>query len=259
MFILEIYLMALVAVCAFGFAAWPVSVIKKDVAFVDSLWSLFFVICAGVSYVAAEESTVRATLVLILVTLWGLRLSLHIAWRNWGKEEDHRYQAIRRNNEPFWIKSLYIVFLLQAVLAWLVSLPLHGAILGVAPLGAVDFAGLALFGVGFFFEAVGDFQLARFKADPANTGRVMDSGLWRYTRHPNYFGDFAIWWGFYLMAVGAGAWWSFPAPLLMSLLLLRVSGVRLLEKDIGQRRPEYAAYARRTSAFIPWFPKKESA
>lgn len=255
MFSLEVYMMALGAVCLMGVLAWPVSVLKKDVAFVDSLWSLFFLLCALVSYLSLEEASLRATLVLGLVAVWALRLSLHITWRNWGKEEDHRYQAIRRNNEPFWLKSLYVVFLLQAALAWLVSLPLHGAILGDSRLGPMDFIGVVLFAIGLIFEAIGDYQLAQFKANPANAGKVLRTGLWRYTRHPNYFGDFAIWWGFYLMALGAGAWWSFPAPILMSFLLLRVSGVRLLEKDIGQRRPEYADYVRRTSPFIPWFPK----
>ena len=130
-----------------------------------------------------------------------------------------------------------------------------GAVAGAAPLGLLDAAGLLLWATGLFFEAVGDWQLARFKADPANRGQVMDRGLWRYTRHPNYFGDFCIWWGFYLLAASAGAWWSIPGPLLMSLLLLKVSGVSLLEKDIGERRPAYAEYVRRTNAFFPGVPR----
>lgn len=182
-------------------------------------------------------------------------LSGYITWRNWGKGEDYRYAAMRERNQPFVWKSLYIVFLLQAALAWFISLPLLGAVTGQSAIGLLDWAGLAVVLTGLFFESVGDFQLAFFKSRPENKGKVMDRGLWRYTRHPNYFGDFCVWWGFYLLALSAGAWWSLPAPLLMSFLLLKVSGVSLLEKDIGERRPGYAEYARRTNAFFPWMPK----
>ncbi len=190
---------------------------------------------------------------LVLVAVWGLRLALYLARRNFGHEEDRRYQKIRQRNEPgFTWKSLYLVFGLQAVLAWVISLPLLGAIAGDAsPLGWLDYAGAALWLVGLYFEAVGDWQLTRFKADPANAGQVMDQGLWGLTRHPNYFGDFCVWWGFGLIALAAGAWWALLGPVLMSVLLLRVSGVTLLERDIGKRRPGYAEYIRRTNAFFP--------
>ena len=195
-------------------------------------------------------------LVIMLVAIWALRLAIYIAARNWGHPEDYRYQAIRRRNDPgFTFKSLYLVFFLQAGLAWVISLPLLGAILGTAPLGWLDVAGVLLWLLGFVFEAGGDWQLARFKADPANRGKVMDRGFWRYTRHPNYFGDFSVWWGFFLIGLSAGAWWALPGPLLMSVLLLRVSGVALLEKSIGKRRPGYEDYVRRTNAFFPWLPK----
>jgi steroid 5-alpha reductase family enzyme len=190
--------------------------------------------------------------VLALVGAWGLRLAAYLAWRSWGHEEDRRYQAIRRRNEPhFALKSLWLIFGFQAALAWVISLPLAGAIAGESPIGALDALGIALWVVGVFFEAVGDWQLMRFKRDPANAGRVMDRGLWRHTRHPNYFGDFCVWWGLYLVAVSAGAWWSVAGPLIMSFLLLRFSGVRLLERDIGERRPAYVEYVRRTNAFFP--------
>jgi steroid 5-alpha reductase family enzyme len=153
------------------------------------------------------------------------------------------------------LKSVYLIFGLQALLAWLISLPLHAAVLGASPLNWLDGLGAVLWLVGFAFEAGGDWQLARFKADPANRGKVMDRGFWRYTRHPNYFGDFAVWWGFYLIGAAAGGWWSFVGPVLMSVLLMRVSGVTLLEKDIGERRPQYADYIRRTNAFFPGAPK----
>jgi steroid 5-alpha reductase family enzyme len=198
----------------------------------------------------------RAYLLLFLVTVWAVRLSLFITLRNWGTPEDRRYQAIRADNEPgFWLKSLYMVFALQAILAWMISLPLLGAVLGATPLGALDFAAVTLWLVGFGFEAIGDQQLAHFKADPTSQGKVLDTGLWRYTRHPNYFGEACIWWGYYLFAVAAGAWWTVIGPILMTFLLLRVSGVALLEQDIGERRPAYRDYTRRTNAFFPGPPK----
>jgi steroid 5-alpha reductase family enzyme len=157
----------------------------------------------------------------------------------------------RRNNPGFAWKSLYLVFGLQAILAWLIAMPLMAAVAGATPVGPLDYAGIALWALGMIFEAVGDWQLARFKADPANRGKVMDRGLWRYTRHPNYFGESCLWWGYYLLAVAAGGWWTLFSPVLMTFLLLRVSGVALLEKDIGERRPAYRDYMRRTNAFIP--------
>lgn len=235
---------------------WVVSVAKRNVTIVDTLWSLLFVLAAATYAWAAAPPTSRAWLVLAMVGAWGLRLAAYLAWRNWGHEEDHRYRAIRLRNEPnFALKSLWLIFGFQALLAWLISLPLAGAISGDAPLGPLDVLGVALWAVGLFFEAVGDWQLARFKADPRNAGRVMDRGLWRYTRHPNYFGDFCVWWGLYLVAASAGAWWSIVGPLVMSFLLLRFSGVTLLESDIGTRRPAYAEYVRRTNTFFPGPPR----
>ncbi len=248
----DAYITALAIILAVGAVSWLFSLAKNDVSFVDSLWSLFFLIAAAVFAVQAEQLSLRGTLVLVLVTIWSLRLSVYITARNWGEPEDYRYQSIRRNYEPgFGWKSLYIVFGLQGVLAWVISLPLLPAVMSGAALGPLDVIAAALWLVGFIFEAGGDYQLARFKRDPANKGRVLDTGLWRYTRHPNYFGDFCIWWGFYLFAVAAGGWWSIVAPLLMSFLLLRVSGVAMLESTIGYRRPEYANYIRRTNAFFP--------
>jgi len=197
---------------------------------------------------------------LLLLVLWSLRLAVYITWRNWGEGEDYRYQRIRRNNSPnFTFKSLYIVFGLQAALAWLISLPLLAAMSGARPIGLLDVAAVVLWVVGFVFESLGDLQLAMFKADERNQGKVLQTGLWSVTRHPNYFGDFCIWWSFYLLALSAGGWWSIVSPLLMSFLLLKVSGVAMLEKDIGDRRPEYADYIRRTNAFFPAPPKKETS
>ena len=235
---------------------WLVSLWRNDVSIVDSLWSLMFLVVALAYAAMRGDGGPREVLVLALVAVWALRLSAYISWRNHGQPEDYRYQEIRANNEPgFRFKSFYIVFVLQAVLAWVISLPLAGAISGQSTIGFLDYAGVALFLVGLFFEAIGDLQLSRFRKDPGNAGKVLDKGLWRYTRHPNYFGNFTIWWGFYLVALSAGAWWTVVSPLLMTFLLLKVSGVALLEKDIGERRPRYQQYIRRTNAFFPGLPR----
>jgi steroid 5-alpha reductase family enzyme len=254
------FLLGLGIILAMALAAWCVSVLKRDVSIVDGMWPLFFLAAALTYAGTAPQQGPRSELVLVLVGCWALRLAGYLTWRNWGEPEDRRYRQIRRHNEPrFALKSLYLVFGLQGMLAWIVSLPLLAAI-AAAPgnLNPLDYAGIALWGVGFGFESVADLQLARFKAAPANRDRVMDRGLWRYTRHPNYFGDACIWWAFYLVASAAGGWWSFVGPLLMSFLLLRVSGVALLEKDIGRRRPAYRDYVLRTNAFFPGPPQRNT-
>ena len=253
---MSIYFIALAAILLVAGLAWVVSVLIHDVSFVDSLWSLFFLLAAVMFAFDAGDLTPRAQIVLACVVLWSLRLSLHITIRNWGEAEDYRYQKIRENNEPgFVVKSLYIVFGLQGLLAWIIAIPLLPAIASDAPLNPIDIMALLLFAFGFFFEAVGDWQLSRFKASERSEGQVLDTGLWRYTRHPNYFGEFCIWWAFWLFAASAGAWWTIYAPALVSFLLLRVSGVAMLEKDIGERRPAYADYIRNTNAFFPGTPR----
>jgi steroid 5-alpha reductase family enzyme len=256
MFSLSIYLQGLLVVVAAACLTWLLSIYKKDVSIVDSLWPLLFLLLGASDMLATQLPGPRAQLLMGLLIVWSLRLSVYITWRNHGHGEDRRYQAIRARNQPrFEFKSLYLIFLLQAFMAWVISLPVHAAVLSHRSLGPLDGLGIALWLVGFAFEAGGDWQLARFKANPANQGRVMDRGLWRLTRHPNYFGDFCVWWAFYLIAAGGGAWWSFIGPVFMSVLLMRVSGVTLLEKDIGERRPEYADYVRRTNAFFPGKPR----
>jgi steroid 5-alpha reductase family enzyme len=257
MFSAHVFVEGLAIMAAAAFCTWVVSLLRRNVAIVDSLWSLMFMMAAFAYARAAGALSPRAVWVSCLVAVWALRLSTYITARNWGQGEDRRYQAIRARNQPhFALKSLYLVFALQALLAWIISLPLLGAILSAAPLGIFDVIGGTLWLAGFCFEAGGDWQLARFRSDPANQGKVMDRGFWRYTRHPNYFGDFCVWWGFYLMAASAGAWWSAIGPILMSVLLMRVSGVTLLERDISERRPQYAEYVHRTSAFFPRMPKR---
>ncbi|KAB2965692.1 MAG: DUF1295 domain-containing protein [Thermoanaerobaculia bacterium] len=248
----SLWLAALPALLAFALASWAIATARRNVGLVDVFWSLFFLLAALVYAAAAPATPARATLVLALVAPWSLRLSAYLAARNWSAPEDRRYRAIRARHEPgFAWKSLFLVFWLQALLAWLISAPLAAALASPAPLGLLDALGALVVGFGAAFETVADTQLARFKADPAHAGRVMDRGLWATTRHPNYFGEFCVAWGFYLVALGAGAWWTLFAPALMSLLLLRVSGVTLLEKDIAERRPAYRDYAARTNAFFP--------
>lgn len=250
-------LFALAAIALLAATGWALSVAKHDVSIVDSLWSLFFLLGAVVYAASLDAIGPRAALLLALVAIWALRLSGYITWRNRGEPEDRRYQAIRARNQPgFAWKSLYLVFGLQGLLAWVISAPLYAGIGAAAPLSALDYAGAALWAVGFVFEAVADGQLVRFKSDPANRGKVLDHGLWRYSRHPNYFGEALLWWGWFLVAVAAGGWWTVFAPLLMTFLLLKVSGVALLEKDIGERRPDYRAYVARTNAFIPGRPRE---
>lgn len=256
MFDLTLFLYGLIIALFLPLLTWIVSLFKGDVSIVDSLWSLIFLALCLTWFLSYETTTTRSVILLALVALWAIRLSAYITWRNRGQGEDARYQAMRRKHSPnFAIKSLFIVFLLQGLLAWIISLPLLAAITGSRPLNLIDALATALVLFGIVFESIADAQLAAFKSKPGSEGQVMDKGLWRYTRHPNYFGECCLWWGFYLFAVAAGGWWSLLSPLLMTFLLLRVSGVTLLEKDIVERRPAYRDYIGHTNAFIPGIPK----
>ena len=238
---------------------WLASWVQHDVSLVDRAWPLLIVGAGACYFLLFAPQTTRGAWMLAIGTAWALRLSLYITVRNWGHGEDPRYQAIRKRNEPhFNIKSLYLVFGLQALLAWVVSAPFFTGVQSQNPLGVPDAIGLALAAFGAAFEAIGDAQMARFKADPSHKGQVMDRGLWRYTRHPNYFGEACVWWGLWMVAVAASGWsgaWTIISPLLMTVLLLKVSGVTLLEKDMHERRPAYRDYVERTNAFIPGPPK----
>jgi steroid 5-alpha reductase family enzyme len=249
---------ALVAALGMMVLVWLASLVKRDVSIIDIFWGLGFVVMGWIYFLAAEVHAPRGFLVVGLVTLWGLRLSLHIWWRSRGKGEDYRYREMReRNPETFPVRSLFTVFGFQALLLWAISTPLYQAQRRPEPaaLTLLDVLGLALFVVGFVFEAGGDWQLARFKGDPTNEGQVMDRGFWRYTRHPNYFGDAMVWWGFFCLAAATpGGWWTVYSPVLMTVLLMRVSGVTLLEKRLQDTKPAYREYAERTNAFFPWFP-----
>jgi steroid 5-alpha reductase family enzyme len=238
---------------------WAVSLVRRDAGIVDPFWGAGFVIVAWTAAALQRTPVSRVLLLDSLVTAWGLRLCLYLLWRNCGHGEDRRYSAMREHHGPrFWRVSLISVFLLQGLLLWFIALPVQvAAVKSVeGKLGWLDAAGVLLWLTGFAFEAVGDWQLARFKSNPGNAGRVLDRGLWRYTRHPNYFGDFCVWWGLYFIAAAGGAAWTIASPVVMSVLLMRVSGVTLLEATIGDRRPGYAAYQRRTNAFFPGPPKE---
>ena len=256
--ILSLWLSALPAMLGLALLAWAIATVRRNVGLVDIFWSLFFLFGATVYAFVTPVYEAHALLVMPLVAVWSLRLATYLGARNWNAPEDHRYRAVRERNSPgFEWKSMYLIFGLQAVLAWLISAPLAASISSPSPLGLIELLGATLAIFGIVFEALADAQLARFKADPANAGRVMDRGLWRYTRHPNYFGEFCFWWGLYAIALGAGGWWTLFSPLLKTLLLLKVSGVALLEKDIGERRPAYRDYAVRTNAFFPG-PRRET-
>ena len=251
-----LYATGLIATLSVATMTWVVSLLKRDVSIVDGAWAVMFVAAATVYAYGADRHTGRTALVLTLIVLWAVRLSGHIILRNWGEPEDRRYRDIRERNQPhFALKSLGLVFWLQAALAWIISMPLWPALTVPVETGVFDLLALAVWTVGMGFESVADWQLSRFKADPANQGKVMDRGLWRYTRHPNYFGECLVWWGFYLFAVPTGAWWTIVGPLLLTFLLLKVSGVALLEQTIVERRPAYRAYMARTNAFIPGPPR----
>lgn len=252
----------LVVVLAAMGVLWLVSVAKRDASIVDVVWGLGFVGLAWFYRTLGPEAHARHVLVLALVTLWGVRLAGYILWRNWGHGEDRRYQAMREyRGGHFWWVSFFTVFLLQGVLIWLIAAPLFVVQMSAVPptWTWTDGVGLFCWGVGFFFESVGDWQLARFQADPANRGRVMRKGLWAYTRHPNYFGDAMVWWGYFFFALSVpGGGWTIVSPLLMTFLLLKVSGVALLEQTITERRPEYREYIASTNAFLPWFPRGDT-
>lgn len=235
---------------------WALSLRLRDASIADPFWGPGFLLMGGAYLWAHGEATARGLLAVGLVGVWAARLGYHLLRRNRALGEDPRYAAMRERHGPrfTWV-SLATVFWLQAVLLWIVSLPVLAAAVGRTPLGAWDLAGTVVFVTGLLTEAIADAQLTRFRADPANRGRVLDRGLWRYSRHPNYFGDALLWWGLWLVAVGAGGAWTAVGPALMSFLLVKVSGVAPLERSLVERRPGYADYVRRTPAFVPRFPR----
>lgn len=260
MHLLGVYAWSLVAVQGYMMGAWMLSLARRNASIVDSFWGPGFIVVALVTVLTVDPVPWRSFLILGLVAVWGGRLSTYVTARNWGKGEDWRYRKWREQaGQSFWWRSYFKVFVLQGILLVVVSSPIIASATRGAPTHptALDIAGLLLWTFGLTFEAVGDAQLARFKKDPNHRGKVFDRGLWKYTRHPNYFGETVLWWGIFLIAVSSPiTYWSVIGPITITFLLLRVSGVRLLEKGLTRNKPGYEEYIRRTSAFFPWPPRK---
>ena len=228
---------------------------RNDIA--DVGWGIGFILVALTSLRLNGSATPRKLLVLVLVVLWGLRLAVHLGMRNRGKKEDYRYKRWREDWGENWILRSYLqVFMLQGVFMLLITFPIMLTMTyDVRPLSLLDLIGVVVWGFGFFFESVGDYQLARFLANPENRGRIMKYGLWQYTRHPNYFGEVTQWWGVFLIVLSVpNAWMGVIGPLAISYLILKVSGIPMLEKAF-EGKPEWEEYKRRTSAFFPWLPR----
>jgi len=241
---------------------WLISIYLKNVSIVDNFWGIGFILISFIYYLQCEVAYTRINLMMLLVTLWGLRLSVYLTYRNYGKGEDYRYQEFRRSYGPkrYWWFSFFQVFLLQGGLMMIISLPLLGIALKTDSnaLNFLDYLAILIWIIGFIFESVGDYQLSSFKRHPENKGKLLTTGLWRYTRHPNYFGDSAVWWGFGLLAIASGAYWYSLGSLIMTYLIIKISGVALLEKSLSEVKPGYEHYIQTTSTFFPWFPKKSS-
>ena len=257
----QIYLQALVVILIMMTVLWISSILLKNVSIVDLFWGFGFVLTCGFYFLNTQGLMARKIILLVLVAIWGLRLSVYLAWRNYGKGEDFRYTEFRKKyrEDRYWWISFVQTFLLQGVLMWLISAPLLGSMYygKDMPLGLPDYSGVVIWITGFIFEAGGDIQLARFKANPANKGKVLDKGLWKLTRHPNYFGDSAVWWGYGLICISAGSYLPALGSVLMTALIIKVSGIALLEKSLKEQKPQYKEYIERTSAFFPWFPGKK--
>ena len=262
MYIYQIYFQTFLIILVLMTILWIVSVIIKNVSIVDLFWGLGFVSVAVFYFLKTDGLDLRKTVLISMVSIWGLRLSAYLTWRNLGKGEDFRYKEFRKKygEHRYWWISYFQTFLLQGILMWLISAPLLGAqYFGASnTLGVLDYIGIAFWIIGFSFEAGGDFQLALFKTDPSNKGKVLDKGFWRYTRHPNYFGDAAVWWGYGFICLAAGSYLPVLGSILMTALIIKISGVALLEKGLREQKPQYKEYIEKTSAFIPWFPKKSS-
>jgi steroid 5-alpha reductase family enzyme len=255
----EAMLVAAITISCVMVATWLVSLVLKNASIVDIVWGLGFVITSWVLALTIDGDSTRQILLAVMVGAWGLRLGGYLAKRNIGHGEDWRYKAMRKKKGArFGLISLVTVFGLQGLLMWVVSLPVmfgnSDATPGVGPLAVI---GVMVWAVGLSFEAVGDWQLAKFKKDPSNAGKVMQTGLWSLTRHPNYFGDALLWWGIGIVGAETGTGViGFIGPVVMTVFLLRVSGVPMLERSLMKRREGYAEYAARTSAFIPRPPKR---
>jgi len=254
-----VFCRAALAVWVYMTAFYIASLVLRDNSIADVAWGPGFFLACSATLAGRGDLAARPFLATLLVGIWGFRLAFYIGKRKRGKGEDPRYAKWRQEwGRWFVIRSYFQVFILQGILLLVISSSVMVINVSENPsLGFLDAVGLLTWCVGFFFESVGDWQLARFKADPENRGKVMDRGLWRYTRHPNYFGEATMWWGLYLIALSVpGGWVTIVSPLTITFLLLRVSGVPMLEKGRMNERPGYREYVERTNAFFPWFPRK---
>lgn len=258
---IQIYFHTFIIIMVMMTLLWVLSVILKNVSIVDLFWGFGFVVASGFYFLNTDGFLARKVILMSLVAVWGLRLSAYLSWRNYRRGEDFRYREFRMKygEARYWWISFFQTFLLQGVLMWLISAPLLGAqYYGPdKPIGFFDYIGLLFWLTGFLFEAGGDLQLALFKSDPRNRGKVLDKGFWRYTRHPNYFGDTSVWWGYGFICIASGSYLPVLGSLLMTVLIIKVSGVTLLEKTLKEQKPGYKEYVEKTSTFIPWFPKKQ--
>ena len=238
---------------------WLLSLALRNSSIIDIFWGIGFIIIAWLAFFLAPQGYLpRKQLIVTLVTIWGLRLAFHIGVRNWGKPEDFRYAKWREEiGSRWWWVSFFKVFLLQGALMWILGMPLIAAQTSGFPaiLTPLDLIGASIWTFGLLFETVGDLQLTLFKADKANRGKILTSGLWKYTRHPNYFGEAVLWWGFYVIALAAGHAWTIFSPIIMTFLLMKISGVAILEKAM-KSRPGYEEYMKKTNAFVPWLSRK---
>ncbi len=256
---LQVMLIGLLAIMIYMTAIWLVSLWMKNAGIVDIFWGPGFALASWVYFALTPDGfSTRKLLIVALVSLWGLRLGLHIGQRNLGHEEDYRYKEWRKTNgERWWWWSFFQVFALQGFLMWIISTPLMMAQYSPEPatITLFDVLGGLIWLTGFLFEAIGDLQLTHFKANLANKGKVMRTGLWRYTRHPNYFGDATLWWGYFLIALSVpNGFISIFSPIIMTIMLMRVSGVALLEQNLKKTKPGYADYIASTNAFFPGPP-----
>ena len=255
----ELFLEGLLLTLSLMIILWLISVVIKNVSIVDVFWGLGFVIINFYYFLATENIYLRKFILLFLVTLWGLRLTIYLAWRNIGKGEDFRYKEFRKKYGPerYWWFSFFQVFLLQGSLIMIVSLPLLGTNFETTnnSLNVLDYFALMIWLIGFIFETGGDYQLSKFKKDPNNRGKLLKTGFWKYTRHPNYFGDSAVWWSYAIFSIAAGSYWTFIGAIIMTALIIKVSGVALLEKSLKNKNPDYLEYIEKTSPFLPRSPK----
>ncbi len=254
-----ILLISLGIIVAFMTGAWLFSLYKKDMSVVDGFWGLGFIAVTLHWFTRLEDIEPRQFIITYLIVLWGMRLAIYIFYRSRGKAEDPRYVAFRDDwKEKTWYISYFKVFLLQGALQMVIVLPIlvvmHDA--GTTP-GTADLVGILIWTFGFIFETAADLQMLRFKQNPANKGKVMDKGLWYYSRHPNYFGEVCVWWGIFIISLGSGLWYlSVLSPILITYMLLKVSGITMLEKRY-EGNDAYSIYKQTTSPFFPWIKKRQ--